>query len=77
MLYINRSPQQVTHLNDLTNSLHNREYCSEASREGVATKGIGMYNSEVYRKETTSKTRRRWEDNVKIDLRLIRWGDMD
>jgi hypothetical protein len=31
----------------------------------------------VYRKETTWKTRRRWEDNIKIDLRVIEWGGMD
>jgi hypothetical protein len=31
----------------------------------------------VYRKETTSKTRRRWEDTFKIDLRVIGWSGMD
>jgi hypothetical protein len=27
--------------------------------------------------ETTRKTRRGWEDNIKMDLREIGWGGMD
>jgi hypothetical protein len=29
------------------------------------------------RKRPLGRPRRRWEDNVKIDLSEIRWGDMD
>jgi hypothetical protein len=29
------------------------------------------------RKETTRKHRRRWEDNIKMDLRKIGWSGMD
>jgi hypothetical protein len=29
------------------------------------------------RKETTMKTRRRWEDNIKMYLREIGWGGMN
>jgi hypothetical protein len=28
-------------------------------------------------KRSLGRTRRRWEDNIKIDLRDIGWGDMD
>jgi hypothetical protein len=27
-------------------------------------------------KYTTRKTRRRWEDNIKMDLRTLEWGDI-
>jgi hypothetical protein len=29
------------------------------------------------RKDTTRKTRRRWEDNIRMDLREMGWGGMD
>jgi hypothetical protein len=29
------------------------------------------------RKKTTGKTRHRWADNIKMDLRKIGWGGMD
>jgi hypothetical protein len=29
------------------------------------------------KKETTRKTRHRWEDTIKMNLREIRWGSMD
>jgi hypothetical protein len=29
------------------------------------------------RKRPLGRTRRRWEDNIRMDLREIGWGDMD
>jgi hypothetical protein len=31
----------------------------------------------VRRKEPLEKPRRRWVDNIKMNLREIEWGDMD
>jgi hypothetical protein len=38
---------------------------------------IEEFDGKARRKETTRKTRRRWEDNIKMYLREIRWGSMD
>ena len=32
---------------------------------------------ETWWKEATWKTRARWEDNMKIDLQEVAWGDME
>ena len=31
------------------------------------------YGGEIWEKETACKTRRRWQDNTKMDLQEIRW----
>jgi hypothetical protein len=37
-------------------------------------RGLGR---KARRKEKLGRSRRRWEDNVKIDLRKIVWGDIN
>jgi len=43
------------------------------SRRG-AEKCLQGFSCEDRRKETAGKTRRRWEDNIKMDLRRIGFG---
>jgi hypothetical protein len=38
---------------------------------------MGEKGGNARRKETTKKTRRRWVDNVKIDLGEVGWGTVD
>jgi hypothetical protein len=50
-------------------------------REGSKNGGRGMHiydiGGKARRKETTGKTRRRWVDNIKTDLREIGWYGRD
>jgi hypothetical protein len=48
--------------------------CSTNGREEECISVIG---GKAKRKETTRKTRRRWANNIKMDLREIGLGDMD
>jgi hypothetical protein len=48
--------------------------CSTHGAEGEYTQDFG---EKARRKEPLEKPRHRWEDNIKMDLRRIRWGDMD
>jgi hypothetical protein len=38
---------------------------------------ISVIRRKARRKETTGKTRRRWVDNIKMDLKELRWDDID
>jgi hypothetical protein len=38
---------------------------------------IQHFSWEAWREETLGKPRRRWEDNIKMDLREIVFGDVD
>ena len=48
--------------------------CSTYGGEERCTQGFG---GETGGKETTWKTRRSWEDNIKMDLQEMGWGAMD
>jgi hypothetical protein len=48
--------------------------CSTNGGEAECIKDIG---GNARRKETTGKTRRRWVDNIKMDLREIVWDGMN
>jgi hypothetical protein len=38
---------------------------------------VKYFGGKARRKETLGKIRRRWEYNIKLDLREIEWGGMD
>ena len=40
-------------------------------------KCIQGFDGEILRKETTWKSRHRWDDNIKMDLTEIEWDSMD
>jgi hypothetical protein len=46
----------------------NREYCKHGEKQQC----IEDFGEEARRKETT-----RWEKNIKLDLTVLDWGDMD
>jgi hypothetical protein len=48
--------------------------CSMHLSEGECIQGFG---GKVGRKNTTRRSRRRLEDNIKMDLREIEWGGME
>jgi hypothetical protein len=50
------------------------EMDTASSTHGRENDCIQGSDSKARRKETTRKTRHRWEDNIKMDLRKIRWS---
>jgi hypothetical protein len=48
--------------------------CGTHGRGEKSVQGFGV---KARRKETTGKTRRRWEDGIRMDLREIGWGAVD
>jgi hypothetical protein len=47
------------------------------ARLGEKRNAYRILNGKARRKETTRKTRRRWVDNIKIDLREVGWNGVD
>jgi hypothetical protein len=47
------------------------------STNGNEKEWIQDIDVKVRRKESLGKSRRRWVDNIKINLREIEWGGMD
>jgi hypothetical protein len=46
------------------------------SMHGGEAECILDFGEEARRKETTRRPQHRWKDNIKIDIREIRWGGM-
>jgi hypothetical protein len=60
--------------NDQVKAVEMDRECSMYEVDEACIQGFG---GKVRRKMTTRKTRRRWEDNIRMDLRDIGWGGMD
>jgi hypothetical protein len=52
-------------------------WAEHAERMGLEEECIQGFGGKARRKETTRKTKRRWENNIKMDLREIGGGGMD
>jgi hypothetical protein len=48
-----------------------------AARMGEKKKEYRILVGKPEGRRPLGRPRRRWEDNIKIDLRVIRWGGMD
>jgi hypothetical protein len=48
--------------------------CDSHSRYEKCMENIGW---KIYGKRPLGRLRRRWEDNIRIDVREIGWGDVD
>jgi hypothetical protein len=55
----------------------NRKFVTGYSLYTRIISAVGRVESVSGRKETTRKTRSKWEDNIKVDTRKIGWSDMD
>jgi hypothetical protein len=44
---------------------------------GGGERRVQVFDGETGGKETTGRHRRRWEDNIKINLQVVGCGDMD
>jgi hypothetical protein len=47
------------------------------SKHGEKRNSYGIFVGKSEGKRPLGKPTRRWEDNIKMDLREIRWGGMD
>jgi hypothetical protein len=54
-----------------------KRWAGHVARMVAMSKALKNYSSKTWREETTSETRRRWEENIKLDLKEIERAGVD